>query len=127
MRSEGHKLPDLTFITRRGPGSRCWILPDGCRRDLKVVSIPVVSGLALAGISLTPAASQSRLQSATALCATLQDAVRQSGGVLIYTGPYLHERYVPYCGPRQRDVPAALAARDNPRCFVGYRCAATGN
>jgi hypothetical protein len=108
MRSEGHKLPDLTFITSLAAVLvlAAWILPDGCRRDLKVVSIPVVSGLALAGISLTPAASQSRLQSATALCATLQDAVRQSGGVLIYTGPYLYERYVPYCGPRQRDVPA---------------------
>jgi hypothetical protein len=72
MRSEGHKLPDLTFITLLAAVLvlAAWILPDGCRRDLKVVSIPVVSGLALAGISLTPAASQSRLQSATALCAT---------------------------------------------------------
>jgi hypothetical protein len=87
----------------------------------------VLVGLALPTLALAPAAAQSRLESRAALCATLQGAVSQGPGAVIYTGPHLYEGYVPYCGTRQRSVPAFLAARDNPLCLVGYTCAATGN
>jgi hypothetical protein len=127
---EARDLPDLTFTTLLAAGAVLapWALLDLYRTHPKGFWVtPFLSGLALTVIGFAPAASQSRLESSAALCATLQDAVRQRGGALIYTGPHLYERYVPYCGPRQRDVPASLAARDNPRCFVGYTCAATGN
>jgi hypothetical protein len=76
-------------------------------------------------LSLEPAEAQARLVAASIPCATLQSAVRQGDGAVIHTSPYLYERYVPFCGSRQREIPAFLSSRDNSRCLVGYTCSSS--
>ena len=41
------------------------------------------------------------------------------------TGPYTYDRYVQhrgFCTPTETTKPDFVPTRDNPTCFIGYRC-----
>jgi hypothetical protein len=49
---------------------------------------------------------------------------------VVTTGPYLFDRYVAsqtWCGLRRNAVPVYVATRDQPQCFLGYRCEQSNN
>ncbi|MCO5079495.1 MULTISPECIES: hypothetical protein [unclassified Chelatococcus] len=99
--------------------------PPGFRTSLSRISrAAAATGVTavLAAAAVTPAFAQAQVQASRESCATLQNLVQRQGRVVIGTGPYLYDTYVNNCAPRQSQVPAYLATRDNPQCFVGYSC-----
>jgi hypothetical protein len=87
-----------------------------------ICTAAVVAGLASWLIHAAAALAQARIEASRERCMTLHALVQERGRVLIYTGPYLYDYYVANCGIGQRNIPAYLATRDNPQCFVGYNC-----
>jgi hypothetical protein len=58
-------------------------------------------------------------------CGSVSNLVRAKGAVLLRTGLNKFNRYVidgAYCGHDDRLVPGVVTTKDNPSCFVGYRC-----
>jgi hypothetical protein len=89
---------------------------------------PILSFCAGAWLALTagPLYAQARLDAATFTCAGLQATMQRLQSAVVTTGPYLFDRYVATqtgCGLRRNAVPVYVATRDQPQCFLGYRCA----
>ncbi len=77
------------------------------------------------GGSTTAALAQGLPDTLNMSCAQARAIVRQSGAVVLATGPRLYERYVTarsYCSPDQDTQPAWTETADNPQCQLGDRC-----
>jgi hypothetical protein len=71
------------------------------------------------------ASAQTRLDAPSSTCAALQASLARLGGALVSTGPFLYDFYFANqsgCGIRRRPAPSYAATKDNPQCFIGYRC-----
>ena len=58
-------------------------------------------------------------------CAQAVGLVNARGAVVMSTGPYTYDRYVQhrgFCTPTETTKPDFVPTRDNPTCFIGYRC-----
>ncbi|MBX9757298.1 MAG: hypothetical protein K2Y29_00870 [Beijerinckiaceae bacterium] len=81
---------------------------------------------AAAGLFPSGAALAQNLPDTLAMtCAQAQSIVQRSGAVVLATGPNLYDRYVrdqSFCTWNERTRPSWTAARDNPQCYVYYRC-----
>lgn len=76
-------------------------------------------------LSTASALAQDGLQTRAMSCARAVALVQQHGAVLFHTGQGIYDRYVRdpgFCTREQTTEPARVPTRDNPQCFVGYRC-----
>jgi hypothetical protein len=68
---------------------------------------------------------QARPDSLRMNCAAAYSLVRQSGAVVVGTGPYLYERFVTdagFCELTQTTEPAWIPTADQRQCLIGKRC-----
>lgn len=94
-----------------------------------LLALPLCAGAWLA-LSSSPLHAQARLDAATSTCAALQANMQRLQSAVVSTGPYLFDRYVAsqtWCGLRRNAVPVYVATRDEPQCFLGYRCEQSNN
>jgi hypothetical protein len=85
--------------------------------------VPLAAGVVL--LSTGAALAQRGLESQAMSCAHAAALVRQHGAVLLHTGGGTYDRYVRdqgFCTREQTTEPARVPTRDDPQCFVGYRC-----
>ncbi|GJE58904.1 hypothetical protein [Methylobacterium trifolii] len=85
-------------------------------------AVPVAALLALAP---QPGLAQGRPDITTMTCAAAAGLVARSGAVVMTTGPGTYARIVRdagFCTIETSTRPDFEAARDDPRCFVGYAC-----
>ncbi|HEV2571857.1 hypothetical protein [Methylocella sp. CPCC 101449] len=71
------------------------------------------------------AMAQGRPLSTAMTCAQAAGIVNARGAVVMSTGPYTYDRYVQhrgFCTPTETTKPDFVPTRDNPTCFIGYRC-----
>ncbi|HZX84512.1 MAG TPA: hypothetical protein VFF19_13175 [Reyranella sp.] len=69
--------------------------------------------------------AQARPDSLAMSCTSASALVRESGAVVIGTGPNLYERFVTgagFCEMSQRTEPAWIPTADQQQCLVGKRC-----
>ncbi|MTH95622.1 hypothetical protein [Roseibium sp. RKSG952] len=82
-------------------------------------------GLALTVLAMTASTALARPDLRQLTCAQAQDMVKRNGAVVFTTGQYTYSQFVSnlsYCDPRQALFPQYGATRDNPKCFVAYKC-----
>lgn len=71
------------------------------------------------------ALAQSRPSTPDRTCATNRQSVASSGAIVLGTGGFTFDRFVRdrgFCQHGDFLEPAFVPSRDNPQCFVGYRC-----
>ncbi|MDB5533040.1 MAG: hypothetical protein JWO28_1355 [Hyphomicrobiales bacterium] len=83
--------------------------------------------LAVTALILTTlsAPAQARLNTMSMTCDQAKNVVVQQGAVILGNASRRFDRYVAtraYCTPQEIIMPDWIATRDNPKCFVGYRC-----
>ena len=70
-------------------------------------------------------AAQARPDSLRMSCGQTSALVQSHGGVVIGTGADIYDRFVTgcsFCPDMSFLQPAWIQTRDNPQCYVGYRC-----
>ena len=88
---------------------------------------PVVHSLAalvLAMVPLNYAGAQARIDSRSVSCNDLQGRLKQSGALIVSSGPNIYDRYVfdgQFCSVTQIASPSFVATRDAASCLI-YRC-----
>lgn len=88
-------------------------------RIITVVILSLVAG---------PAVAQ-RASTTDMSCAEAKATVSGQGGIVLRTGGATYDRFVRdrgFCEITEITIPAFVPARDNPNCFVGYRCKEPG-
>jgi hypothetical protein len=88
---------------------------------LVLTCVACAASLALAG----PAGAQPRPDITAMSCAAAADLVARSGAAILTTGPITYGRFVRdsgFCTIEKATTPAYEQTRDDPRCFIGYRC-----
>lgn len=82
--------------------------------------------LCLAGLVSAVSVTAAELPYTLSLaCSSVTNLVQTKGAVLLRTGWKKFNRYVVdagYCESGSRLMPSVVTTRDNPTCFVGYRC-----
>jgi len=71
------------------------------------------------------APAQARINTMSMTCAQAKNVVVQRGAVILGNAARRYDRYVAtraYCTPQEIIMPDWIQTRDNPQCFVGYRC-----
>lgn len=84
----------------------------------------------LASISIliacqTAVSAQGRPDTLRMSCGQAAGIVRQSGAIVLGTGPNIYDRYVAsraFCQRDEQAEPRWLATADTRQCFVGYGC-----
>lgn len=69
--------------------------------------------------------AQSRPMTQSMTCGQARQLVNANGAFVLGTGQYTYDRYVRdlnFCEVAEYLGPAFVPTRDNPQCFVGYRC-----
>jgi hypothetical protein len=87
-----------------------------------MLKIPLVLALC---ISATAALAQTRPASTAMNCGQAARLISSRGAVVLGTGGYTYDRFVAdrsFCQATEITVSAFVPTRDNPQCFVGYRC-----
>lgn len=85
----------------------------------------VLAAALLLVLGMEAAAAQSRPSTVSRPCATSQRDVQSHGAIVLGTGGQTYDRFVSdrrFCQFDEYLDPAWVASRDNPACFVGYRC-----
>lgn len=90
------------------------------RRVARILAASTLLAATLAAGPGAPAMAQVYAQALP--CSTLQQMVQTQVRVVIHTAPFIYDTYTTMCGLHKRAVPAYIATRDVPRCFVGYTC-----
>jgi hypothetical protein len=75
----------------------------------------------------TSAYAQSRPSTVSMPCAAARQLVFSYGAIVLGTGGYSYDRFVrdrTFCEFNEYIDPAWVPSRENPQCFVGYRCKA---
>ena len=82
--------------------------------------------LGICGLLGAPAAiAQSASQTAVMTCASAAGMLRQQGAIVLHDTATTYDRFVRDAGSCQRGEttePAYAQTRDNPQCFIGFRC-----
>ncbi len=81
--------------------------------------------VALGAAQMSVAAAQTRPSTVVMSCGQAAGLVASAGGIVLGTGGYTYDRFVRdggFCLRTEITEPAWVPARDNPQCFVGYRC-----
>jgi len=81
--------------------------------------------LLAATLQVTSAVAQTRPSTVAMSCRQAAGIVSSAGGIVLGTGGYTYDRFVRdrgFCLITEITEPAWVPARDNPQCFVGYRC-----
>lgn len=84
----------------------------------------IAAALALACTAI-PALAQNRPSTPAMSCNQARGLVAARGGIVLGTGGYTFDRFVAdrsFCTITESTVSAFAPTRDNPQCFVGYRC-----
>lgn len=71
------------------------------------------------------ALAQSRPSTPDRTCAANRQNVATNGAIVLGTGGFTYDRFVndrSFCQHGDFLEPAFVPSRDNPQCFVGYRC-----
>lgn len=71
------------------------------------------------------AAAQTRPSSVAMTCGQTAGLILDRGAVVLGTGGQTYDRYVRdrgFCEVTEIAVRAFVPTRDNPACFIGYRC-----
>jgi hypothetical protein len=74
---------------------------------------------------MSAATAQTRPSTVAMSCSQAAGLVASTGGIVLGTGGYTYDRFVShggFCLRTEITEPAWVPARDNPQCFVGYRC-----
>ncbi|MCW2305792.1 hypothetical protein [Rhodobium gokarnense] len=98
-----------------------WITASKASRACPAIFGALALFLALSGA----AAADPRIDITTMSCAEASGAVEAAGAAIVYYGPRLYKRLVihrGYCERLEGIAPEYLPTRDEPSCFVGYRC-----
>jgi hypothetical protein len=80
---------------------------------------------AVVSLQATTLAAQPRPSTVAMSCRQAAGLVASAGGIVLGTGGYTYDRFVRdrgFCLITETTEPAWVPARDNPQCFVGYRC-----
>jgi hypothetical protein len=89
---------------------------------MNVQAIGLALGTALIS---TAAAAQPRPSTVEMTCAEGARVVASRGAIVLGTGGFTFDRFVSdrrFCAINQTTEPAWAPVRDNPQCFIGYRC-----
>jgi hypothetical protein len=81
--------------------------------------------LALALLASGAAAAQTRLSSVAMTCGQTARLILDRGAVVLGTGGQTFDRYVRdrgFCEITEIAIRSFVPTRDNPGCFIGYRC-----
>ncbi|HEX8665411.1 MAG TPA: hypothetical protein VF744_15420 [Beijerinckiaceae bacterium] len=84
-----------------------------------------VLSLALAALAPAGSFAQGRPQSTAMTCRQTAGLVFSRGAVVLGTGGHTYDRYVrdrSFCEITEVTKPGFAPTRDDPQCFVGYRC-----
>jgi hypothetical protein len=77
-------------------------------------------------LSLAATAAPAQRASTTAMsCGQARSFLAARGAAVIGTGGQTYDRFVrdrSYCSPTEVTRAAFVPTRDNPGCFIGYRC-----
>ncbi|MDP3257344.1 MAG: hypothetical protein Q8S58_07365 [Bosea sp. (in: a-proteobacteria)] len=76
-------------------------------------------------LAAAPALAQSRPSTSDRSCAANRQSVAASGAIVLGTGGFTYDRFVRdrrFCEHGDYLEPAFVWSRDNPQCFIGYRC-----
>lgn len=89
-----------------------------------IKSMPqILLALALSGSGV--AMAQSRPDTLRMTCLTAATLVRQSGAIVMQSGPDIYDRYVAaqnFCANDEIMQPRWLPTADARQCFIGYVC-----
>ena len=69
--------------------------------------------------------AQTRPSTVSRPCSASQRDVQANGAIVLGTGGYTFDRFVrdrSFCQIDEGLDPAFVLSRDNPSCFIGYRC-----
>lgn len=81
---------------------------------------------AVLGLSLVATGAVAQRASTTAMtCGQAQGFVASRGATVVGTGGQTYDRFVrdrSFCQPTEAIRSAFAPTRDNPGCFIGYRC-----
>lgn len=75
------------------------------------------------------ALAQSRPSTVNRPCSSSRQMVIANGAIVLGTGGYTYDRFVrdgSFCEVAEYAYPAWVPSRDNPSCFIGYRCRSGG-
>ena len=95
------------------------------RRPLTTIRA-IILCMVFNALLVAPAAiAQSASQTAAMTCASAVGLVRQQGAIVLHDTATTYDRFVRDAGSCQRGEttePAYAQTRDNPQCFIGFRC-----
>lgn len=86
--------------------------------------VPAVILIAIAGPAIAQRASTTGMT-----CGEARATVTRQGGIVLGTGGVTYDRFVRdrgFCEVTEITIPAFVPARDEPNCFIGYRCREPG-
>lgn len=94
---------------------------------MRTLSYALLLGLLIAptGLAFAQGRPQGRPLSTAMTCGQAAGLVNARGAVVMSTGAYTFDRYVQhrgFCTPTETIKPDFVPTRDNPTCFIGYRC-----
>lgn len=87
--------------------------------------IRIVAVTLMLALGAASALAQGRPSSVSMTCAQARGLVAARGGIVLGTGGQTYDRFVAnrsFCEITESTVTAFAPTRDNPQCFVGYRC-----
>lgn len=92
---------------------------------MRMIRSGIAVVLALASFPVTA----QRVSTTDMACAAAKAFVSRQGGVVLGTGGATYDRFVrdrASCEITEITIPAFVPARDDPNCFIGYRCREPG-
>lgn len=92
---------------------------------MRFVVMPVVAAVLALALLAVPAPAEQRPSTTAFICAEANRLVAAQRGIVLGTGPYTYDRFASdasACSPEQTTEAAFAPTRDNPQCFIGYRC-----
>jgi hypothetical protein len=74
---------------------------------------------------LAPGAATAQMEPPTISCAQARGQVQARGAAVVYSSRHIYDRYVldqRFCAHGETTRAAFIPTRDDPACFVGFRC-----
>jgi hypothetical protein len=81
----------------------------------------LITGAAL----LTPGVATAQMEPPTITCAQARGQVQARGAAVVYSSRHIYDRFVidqRFCAHGETTRAAFIPTRDDPACFVGFRC-----
>jgi hypothetical protein len=74
---------------------------------------------------LAPVDASAQMEPPTITCAQARGQVQARGAAVVYSSRHIYDRYVTdqrFCSHGETTRAAFIPTRDDPACFVGFRC-----